>query len=584
MSLTLEQEIGQQFLLSFTGKRKPPSELLEILKRQHVGGIVLFRAKNMGSLAELRELTAALQKTALQSGQPPLLIAADQEGGQLMAIGDATPFPGNMALGATGSEKLAYRVGKALGREVAAVGVNVDFAPVCDVNNNPANPVVGTRSFGESPALVSRLSAALVRGLQSAGVAATAKHFPGHGDTASDSHHGAPVLLHDSKRVHRVELPPFRAAIKAGVRLVMTAHIVFPALNGGTTLPATLSRDILQGLLRRKLSFDGLIVSDAMDMHAIEQGPGLVVDALAALGAGVDLLLLNHDLARVSSTYSCAVQAARRGLLSPQEIRASARRILKLKAWLARSKQPPLSVIGCRDHWALAREVAEKSVTLVRDAGGQLPLNLQPNARIAVVIPRPEDLTPADTSSLVMPALATAMRRYHGQVDDYTVAMNPSVAEITALRARLAKYDLLILGTINAATYPGQAALVNTLLKNGSRVIAVALRMPYDLAAYPAAPTYVCTYSILPPAMEALAQVLWGRIPFRGKLPVSIPLKQSFSVVRVHATKGVTGRLRGTGPWFRNSSGVCGPLRFTSSPWKAAPRRTHQPPGTPSKE
>ena len=525
MSLTLKQSIGQQFLLSFTGKRKPPSELLRILKSQHVGGIVLFRAKNMGSLSELRQLTAALQKAAAQTGQPPLLIAADQEGGQLMAIGDATPFPGNMAIGATRSEKLAYKVGRALGREVAAVGVNVDFAPVCDVNNNPANPVVGTRSFGESPALVSRLSAALVRGLQSAGVAATAKHFPGHGDTASDSHHGAPVLSHDAKRVHRVELPPFRAAIQAGVRLMMTAHIVFPALNGGTNLPATLSQNILGGLLRRKLGFDGLIVSDAMDMHAIEQGPGLVVDALAALGAGVDLLLLNHDLARVSSTYSCAIQAARRGLLSPKEIHASARRILRLKSWLLRSKQPPLSVIGCREHRALAREVAEKSVTLVRDTTRQLPLNLHASAGIAVVVPRPEDLTPADTSSLVVPALASAVQRYHRQVDDFTVAMNPSAAEIRESCAQLLKYDLIIIGTINAADHPGQAALVNTLLKEGRKVIAVALRMPYDLAAYPEAPTYLCTYSILPPAMEALADALWGRIPFNGKLPVSIPVK-----------------------------------------------------------
>jgi len=524
MSLTLEQSIGQQFLLSFSGKRTPPSKLLQILRSQHVGGIVLFRAKNMGSISQLRELTVALQKAAAQIGQPPLLIAADQEGGQLMAIGDATPFPGNMALGATRSEKLAYRVGRALGREVAAVGVNVDFAPVCDVNNNPANPVVGTRSFGESPALVSRLSAALVRGLQSAGVAATAKHFPGHGDTSSDSHHGSPVLPHDTKRVHRVELPPFRAAIKAGVRLMMTAHIVFPALNGGTSLPATLSQDILRGLLRRHLGFRGLIVSDAMDMHAIDQGPGLVVDALAALGAGVDLLLLNHDLARVAFTYSCAVQAARRGLLPPQEIHASAQRILKLKTWLARTKQPPLSVIGCREHRALAREVAEKSVTLVRDTTRQLPVRLQPTSRIAVVVPRPEDLTPADTSSLVIPALASAVRRYHRQVDNFTIAMNPSSAEIRALREKLAKYDLLIMGTINAMSHQGQAALVNTMLKSESKVIAVALRMPYDLAAYPAAPTYVCTYSILPPAMEALADALWGRILFKGTLPVRIPL------------------------------------------------------------
>jgi beta-N-acetylhexosaminidase len=182
-------------------------------------------------------------------------------------------------------------------------------------------------------------------------------------------------------------------------------------------------------------------------------------------------------------------------------------------------------VIGCREHRALAREVAEKSITLVRDTTRQLPLNLRAGAAIAVVVPRPEDLTPADTSSLVVPALASGVRRYHRQVDDFTVAMNPSAAEIRERRAQLRKYDLLIIGTINAADHPGQAALVNTLLKEGGKVIAVALRMPYDLAAYPAAPTYLCTYSILPPAMEALADALWGRIPFNGKLPVRIPVK-----------------------------------------------------------
>ena len=176
-------------------------------------------------------------------------------------------------------------------------------------------------------------------------------------------------------------------------------------------------------------------------------------------------------------------------------------------------------------HRALAREVAEKSVTLVRDTTRQLPLNLHASAGIAVVVPRPEDLTPADTSSLVVPALASAVRRYHRQVDDFTVAMNPSAAEIRESCAQLLKYDLIIIGTINAADHPGQAALVNRLLKEGRKVIAVALRMPYDLAAYPEAPTYLCTYSILPPAMEALADALWGRIPFNGKLPVSIPVK-----------------------------------------------------------
>ncbi len=271
--------MGQQFLLTFEGREAPPEQFLEVLRRQHVGGVVLFRHKNMGNLVELRGLTHALQRAAAESGQPPLLIAADQEGGQLIAVDQTTPFPGNMALGAAGSDKLAYRVGRALGKELSAVGINVDFAPVCDVNSNPRNPVIGTRSFGEDPKLVARLSGALIRGLQSAGVAATAKHFPGHGDTSSDSHHNAPIVMHDAKRIRSVELVPFRSAVNNRVKLVMTAHIVMPALNGGSNeLPATLSPQILRDLLRKKMRFNGVIVSDALDMHAMDQGSGYVAE------------------------------------------------------------------------------------------------------------------------------------------------------------------------------------------------------------------------------------------------------------------------------------------------------------------
>ncbi len=529
-AMALEQAAGQQFLLTFEGREAPPQQFLEVLRRHHVGGVVLFRHKNMGNLAELRGLTHALQRAATESGQPPLLIAADQEGGQLIAVDQTTPFPGNMALGAAGSEKLAYRVGRALGKELSAVGINVDFAPVCDVNSNPLNPVIGTRSFGEDPKLVARLSAALIRGLQSAGVAATAKHFPGHGDTSSDSHHNAPIVKHDAKRIRSVELVPFRAAVKSGVRLVMTAHIVMPALNGGSNeLPATLSPQILRDLLRRKMRFNGVVVSDALDMHAMEQGPGYVAETMAAVAAGIDLLLFNHDLSRVEPAWSNLVQAARRGLLSSNEMHASARRIMALKNWISRQPQEALSIIGCDEHLQLAQEVARKSVTLVRDTARLLPLRIATEEKIAVAIPRPEDLTPADTSSYVKPALADALRRYHPRVDEFSFGMSPAAEEIGALSERLAKYDVVVLGTINATAHPAQARLVQKLIKQGTRMITVALRMPYDIAAYPEAATYVCTYSILPPAMEALAEALFGRIAFIGSLPVSIPKRSVMS-------------------------------------------------------
>jgi beta-N-acetylhexosaminidase len=368
------------------------------------------------------------------------------------------------------------------------------------------------------------MSAALIRGLQSAGVAATAKHFPGHGDTSSDSHHNAPIVMHNAKRIRSVELVPFRSAVNSRVRLVMTAHIVMPALNGRSNeLPATLSPRILRDLLRRKMRFNGVIVSDALDMHAMEQGSGYVAETMAAVAAGIDLLLFNHDLSRVEPACSNVIQAARRGLLSADEIHASARRIMALKNWIKRQTQESLAVIGCDEHLRLAQEVARKSITLVRDTAQRLPLRVGPEEKIAVALPRPEDLTPADTSSYVKPVLAEALRRYHPRVDEFSFAMSPAAEEIGALCERLAKYELVIIGTINATAHPGQAELVKKLVRQGTRLITVALRMPYDLAAYPEASTYVCTYSILPPSMEALAEALFGRIAFSGALPVTIP-------------------------------------------------------------
>jgi beta-N-acetylhexosaminidase len=307
------------------------------------------------------------------------------------------------------------------------------------------------------------------------------------------------------------------------VRLIMTAHIIMPALNGGTDQPATVSPAILRDLLRKKLGFGGLIVGDAMDMHAMEQGPGYIAEAMAAVAAGLDLVLLNHELSRIEAAFANIVHAAKRGLLSSKEINASAQRILALKAQISGRKQPPLSVVACREHLLLARQVAEKSITLVRDTGRRLPLRLRADARIAVVVPRPEDLTPADTSSYVTPALAAAIRRYHPQVDEFLIAMNPEMAEVKSLREKLKNYDLAIVGTINATAHRGQADLVNAVLKQGTPSITVGLRIPYDLAVYPQASTYACTYGILQPSMDALAAAMWGRIPFQGRLPVSIP-------------------------------------------------------------
>jgi beta-N-acetylhexosaminidase len=197
--------------------------------------------------------------------------------------------------------------------------------------------------------------------------------------------------------------------------------------------------------------------------------------------------------------------------------------VLALKHWASQRSQPPLEIIGCADHRGLAEEIAERSVTLVRDSARRLPLRLDSNARVAVILPQPQDLTPADTSSYETPSLAPALRAYHPNVDEFIIPLNPSDSDVAALRQRLSVYDLVVIGTINAADHPGQAALVSAILERGAATVAVALRMPYDIQACPAAPTYICTYSLQPPSMKALAKALWGQIPFVGQLPVSIP-------------------------------------------------------------
>ena len=510
-------------MLAFEGYTAP-ARIRSLLKEHEVGGFTLFHHHNVQDPAQVRTLTANLQAIAAASGRGPLLIAADQEGGQLVALGrETTPFPGNMALGATGDRELARQVGQALGLELAALGVNVNYGPVCDVNTNHRNPAVGVRAFGDDPVHVAAMATAMLAGMQDAGVAATAKHFPGLGNVSVDPHYGIPVQSRDRRRLDEIEFPPFRAAIQAGVRLIMTAHVGMPHLTSDETLPATLSRQIMHDLLRNEMGFEGLLISDAFDMAAIHQGDGQIIDAIAAVRAGVDLLLLPADAAVQDRIDEGLRRALSRNLIRMHHLRISARRVQALKKWVAGREQPNLDVIGCAAHRQLERTVAQRSVTLVRNRDALLPLRLPAEARIAAITPALKDLTPADTSSLVPPSLATALRAHQPRVDEFITSHPPAQAEIAALREKAGDYDLLIVGTISAHLDPEQATLVEQLAATGVPLVTVALRTPYDLQAYPWAGTHVCTYSIQPCAMEALAACLWGEIPFQGRLPVSIP-------------------------------------------------------------
>lgn len=522
--MDLEHLIGQKLLLAFQGKEAPSPEIVDAFHKYHPCGITLFRSFNIGTLPQVRALTESLQRLARSLDLPPLLIAVDQEGGQLMAIGDGTPLPGNMALGATHSADLARKAGEVLGREMAALGINVNYAPCVDVNINPQNPVVGVRSFGEDPILVGELASALIAGIQSQGVAATAKHFPGHGDTASDSHHGLGTVPHSLERLHTVELPPFSSALNADVKLVMTAHLGIPSIDGSDAPPATLSPKIINGLLRRDLGFDGVVITDAMDMHAIRQGEALREEALRAAKAGADLLLITTDPLDQTRAFEGLLRGAQTGQLSMHELRVSVGRISRLKKWLADHSNPPdLSVIRSSEHMKVANDIAERSITLVRDRNGWLPIKLETDQRIAVIFPVPQDLTPADTSSYIHPKLAEAIRVHHARTDEFVIPYSPSEQESAAVVDRTREYNMIVVGTINACAEENQARFVRELLKTGKPVIIVPMRLPYDAGSFPQASTIVCTYSILEPSMRAVANGLFGFGEFKGRLPVSIP-------------------------------------------------------------
>jgi beta-N-acetylhexosaminidase len=498
----------EQIMFSFEGTT-PPAAILDGVRRGAISAFCLFGHWNVESPAQLRALNEMLLHAARAGGQPPPIIGIDQEGGQLIAVtGGATELPGNMALGATRSPELAEQAGRVLGRELRAMGLNMNFAPSLDVNTNPHNLAVGTRSFGADPALVAELGAALIRGMQAEGVMASAKHFPGHGDTSSDSHYAAPVVAHSLEHMEAVELRPFRAAIAAGVAAIMPAHIMFPALDADQ--PATLSPRILRDFLRGQMGFGGLIVSDAMDMYAVARfGPGPSVRM--ALDAGIDLVLLAH------LPDQLALADSMQAMTSPESVA----RIRRARAHIP-TTLPDLDVVGCAEHQRIAQTIAERAITLVRD-GGQLPLRPAADATIAVITAQPRNLTPADTSSRVRIVLADAIRRRHPRVMACELPHPASPDDISAVLKAVAAAEIVVVGTISADQDAAQAALVRELHGRGKRPIVVALRTPYDLSVFPMIETYLCAYSILPVAVEAVARALFGEITPQGVLPCPIP-------------------------------------------------------------
>jgi beta-N-acetylhexosaminidase len=516
-----DQAVLGQLMLAFDGTTLP-EPMAHRLHDRPAAGVTLFRHANVEDPGQLRELTAAIQRHA--PADLPFLIAVDQEGGQLAGLGAAsTPFAGAMALGAVGDADLAQRVGAAVGRELRAAGVNVNYAPVCDLATDPANPGLGVRAFGDDPQRAAELVAAFARGVGASGVAATLKHFPGMGHISADTHHGSVETRIDAEVLRARELVPFRAGIAAGAPMVMCGHAAVAAITGRADLPATLAPPIVTGLLREELGFTGVAISDALNMRALAQTEGgRAIEAIAGLRAGLDLLLLTTG---DEAFDDALVLAANRGLLPADGVAASLARVAALRRMLSAPPaggEPEVSVIGCTEHRDLADELARRSITLVRDEGNLLPLRLDPASEVFVVMPQPADLTPADTSSTVAPGLADAIRRHHPRVTAHIVAQDPDEDEIADVRAAAAGAELLVIGTISASLQPGQVALVESLLALGRPTVSVALRTPWDADAYPGSTTHACTYSLLEPSLMALADAVFGRAPFPGQLPVRL--------------------------------------------------------------
>lgn len=540
-TMTTAEKIGQLVLAGLPGPTLD-ADTAALFRERHLGGVILF-ARNIVDAAQTRTLTNAIQAaTALRPAGWPALIGADQEGGRVLrtaALPEAIRWPAAMALGAMDDPALAERVSAALGAELRALGINVAFAPDADVNANPLNPVIGTRSFGESPARVADFVVATLRGLASAGIAGTAKHFPGHGDTALDSHLALPTIPHDLSHLRRVDLVPFVAAIAAGVPLIMTAHIRFPAVEPDG-VPATLSRRILTGLLREEMGYDGVIVSDAMTMQAIRDHYGIVAGCVQSIIAGADLVIpLDGQEGAVLDALLVAVADGR---LPGAQVDASVRRILRLRRSLAAlpehvTTSPAFDVPAhYDDNRALARDVARRSVTVLAAPPGTLPREAEPTGQArqagsvsAIAVAVVECLLGSASEAEQVPdaalPLLTAMRARFPQARGAMLAAeSPTDTQRAAAYALAADADALVIGTSDLARFPRQAEAVAALMQSARRVVVIAQRGPYDLGVLPPLPhvALIATYGDSPDALAAAVALITGDTAPIGRLPVTV--------------------------------------------------------------
>ena len=498
---------GQKMLAGFKGT-EVTEELRQAIRQHKIGNIILFQ-HNIVTTEQTRALCLALRELIEEETGLPPFIAVDQEGGVVSRLPmDGAVTPSAMALAVTGNVENVYAAGRIIGRELAALGINLDLAPVLDVNSNVHNPIIGARSFGDDPAFVSACGTAMIRGIQESGVLACAKHFPGHGDTAVDSHLGLPSVGKALRELEACELVPFRAAIGAGVGAIMTSHILFPNIDGDDRMPATLSQRIITGLLREQLGFEGLVISDCMMMDAIAKYYGTVSSCAAASRAGVDMICVSHSPALAGE--GCE---AIRESVPLETLEASVARIVARKQHLPTPGD--VSVVGCEEHRATVRTLREASLTRLGapvPALGDRPLFVGCCPYQASQVSNPQ------TREASFPEWMQS--RFGGTAR--VTAINPDDAEIAHVAAMAQSCSCIVLNTYNGHLRPGQLKLMRALGELNLPMICVALRDPYDLTTLPTHACGLAAYEYSRDSLEALAKVLRGELTPQGRLSVTL--------------------------------------------------------------
>lgn len=511
---SLREKVGRMLLVGFEGLRAP-DYILEWLAEGRIGGIILF-ARNVDTPAQLAELVRSLQAAA----KHPSLISIDQEGGIVARLREGfSESPGAMALGAADSEALAEQVAAALGAELHALGINFNLAPVVDIGHDSSNPVISTRTFGAEAARVSRLAVAQVRGFQSAGVGACAKHFPGHGNTPTDSHVSLPVVRGALDFLWETDLVPFRAVVEAGIASVMISHVKFEALD--PDYPSTLSPAIITGLLREEIGFEGLIVTDCMEMQAITQNYGAGESAVLAALAGVDAMFFSHTRENQEAAFNALLRAAESGRLSMAQIDAAHAHLDAFTRRFPAAEPADLSVIRQPDHLRVCRAAAEAGTVLYTVGEGVLPLRPD-RQRVALI----EFASYLETAALDRTGLTGLSTLLDAQAPELLhIALNPADLKPSAIeqaRQMARDADVTVVATRSAHLISQQRELAQELLDLARKSVLLCLRNPYDIEALTGADAILCTCGDGIPSLQAAIDALLGRFTPSGRLPVPV--------------------------------------------------------------